>query len=99
MPINSISPTWVSEVKTKAWGDLPTADNSTISSTLSAWKGFRSLLQKSTTAGRPFTTDIVSTYSLIYTTDTNYAGGVLDVNGDIHFIPQNAIRGQKVSPS
>ncbi len=39
----------------------------------------------------------MSTYSLVYTTTNAYAGGVLAPNGDIHFIPQNANRGQKIS--
>jgi hypothetical protein len=40
----------------------------------------------------------VSTYSLV-DTSTNYVGGVLAPNGDIHFIPNGASRGQKVSAS
>jgi hypothetical protein len=38
----------------------------------------------------------VSTYSLVYTSAT-YTGGVLAPNGDIHFIPENAVVGQKIS--
>jgi hypothetical protein len=39
----------------------------------------------------------VSTYSLVYTASFAYSGGVLDTNGDIHFIPRQGNRGQKVS--
>jgi hypothetical protein len=35
---------------------------------------------------------------LVYTTATAYTAGVLAPNGDIHFIPHNANRGQKVAP-
>jgi len=40
---------------------------------------------------------VVSTYSLVYTAAAAYTGGVLAPNGDIHFIPTSAIRGQKIS--
>jgi hypothetical protein len=40
---------------------------------------------------------IVSTYSLVYTRSTAYAGGVLAPNGDIHFVPYSADRGQEIS--
>ena len=40
---------------------------------------------------------MVSTYSLVYTTTDAYTGGVLAPNGDIHFIPFVANRGQKIS--
>jgi hypothetical protein len=39
----------------------------------------------------------LSTYSLVYTTTNAYEGGVLDPNGDIHFVPFIANRGQKIS--
>jgi hypothetical protein len=35
----------------------------------------------------------------VYTTTNAYIGGVLAPNGDIHFIPHNANRGQKISRS
>lgn len=38
-----------------------------------------------------------STYSLGYTTANAYFGGVLAPNGDIHFVPYNAVVGQKIS--
>jgi len=40
----------------------------------------------------------VSTYSLLYTTNLGaYNGGVLAPNGDIHFVPHNALIGQKIN--
>jgi len=42
---------------------------------------------------------VVSTYSLVYTGEGLYRGGVLAPNGDIHFVPYNATVGQKISPS
>ena len=94
------SPNWIDEVKRKGWGTLPTANNSSIDSTLTEWYKFQSLLQKSTTPGKLFSTDIVSTYSLASTTSSgSYQGGVLAPNGDIHFVPSNANRGQKIAPN
>jgi hypothetical protein len=40
-----------------------------------------------------------STYSLIYTTFSAYSGGVIDAQGNTHFVPYNAKKGQKVSES
>jgi hypothetical protein len=42
---------------------------------------------------------VVSTYSLVYTVSSAYAGGVLSPNGDIHFIPLSSTVGQKISSS
>ena len=92
MAINSISNTWISEVKTKSWGSLATADDSSIDTALNTWAGMRSLIEKSVTSGQTFTDGIVSTYSLVYTTTNAYEGGVLPLHGDIHFIPTNATR-------
>ena len=39
----------------------------------------------------------VSIYSLVYTADAAYVGGVLAPNGDIHFVPFYATVGQKIS--
>jgi hypothetical protein len=39
----------------------------------------------------------VSTYSLVYTVANAYLGGVLAPNGDIHFVPFYANKGQKIS--
>jgi len=40
---------------------------------------------------------VVSTYSLVYTVSGAYKGGVLAPNGDIHFVPNSADRGQKIN--
>jgi hypothetical protein len=38
---------------------------------------------------------VVSTYTLVYTTSSGaYHGGILLPNGDIHFVPRSANRGQ-----
>jgi len=95
--IHNISATWQTEVKRKAWGTIPTADNSTISSDLVAWQGMRSLMEKSVTAGSTFSSTIVSTYSIINVGSPPFWGGVLAFNGDIHFVPSRATVGQKLS--
>ena len=91
------SPSWKSQVQTTLDGTLPTADNSSIGTDLVAWKKLQNLLYKSITPSSPFTTNISSTYSLVYTTTAAYGGGVLAPNGDIHFVPFNADIGQKIS--
>ena len=98
MPIYDISPTWITEVREKARGGVPTCDNSSINSTLAAWKSLKAALEKSANAGKSFDTAMVSTYSLVYT-GGSYVGGVLAPNGDIHFVPYSANRGQKISSS
>jgi len=45
-----------------------------------------------------FSAPIVSTFSLVYTTTQAYQGGVLSANGEIHFVPHQANRGQKLNP-
>ena len=95
--INIISPKWAENVQEAANGFLPAGNNSSIDSFLSAWRDFKSLLNKSVTAGSIFSNPIVSTYSLVYTASSAYSGGVLAPNGDIHFVPSSANRGQKIS--
>jgi hypothetical protein len=80
---------------------MATCDNSKISSDLSAWSAFQAALNNSIAGGVTFdnagTNGIVSTYSLVYTTTNAYYGGVLAPNGDVHFVPNDANRGQKIS--
>ena len=60
---------------------------------------FLKMLDEGVQAGQLFIDPYVSTYSLPYTAGIAYYGGVLASNGDIHFVPYSAIRGQKVSPT
>ena len=96
----NIAPRWVADTKELGWGTLPTANNSSVGSDLVAWKDFQNLLYKSVAKGKLFNTDIVSTYSLVYTNPgIAYQGGILAPNGDIHFVPYLAPVGQKISVS
>ena len=74
-----------------SYGKLPNADDSSIG--LNTWSQFKVLLDRSVVAGKLSSQDIVSTYTLAYTVANAYAGGVLDSNGDIHFIPHSAAYG------
>ena len=78
-------------------GKLPTFDNSSITTDLVAWNAFVPMLNDSVTEGSIFTTDVVSTYTLVYTLALAYCGGVLAPNGDIHFVPFSATKGQKIN--
>ena len=82
-------------------GQVPTADNSSVGTNLVAWTNLKKYLDAGVINGVPYdnnsTTGVVSTYSLVYTTSQAYSGGVLAPNGDIHFIPLGATRGQKIS--
>ena len=93
-----ISPTWTQSVLETAHGKLPYNDDSSIADDdRSEWRGFNDIIAKSVTAGKTFSTNIISTYSLVYTAANAYVGGVLAPNGDIHFVPYSANRGQKIS--
>jgi hypothetical protein len=94
--INIVSPKWAENVQDAANGVLPAGDNNSIDSSLNAWRDFKNLLNKSVTAGSVFSNPIVSTYSLVYTAAGACGGGVLAPNGDIHFVPSSANRGQKI---
>jgi hypothetical protein len=84
-------------------GSSATGDNSSIGTDLVAWNNFKKLLDKSVVGGVAYgnnnTNGIVSTYSLVYTGSFAYQAAVLAPNGDIHFIPRAADRGQKISAS
>jgi hypothetical protein len=94
----TISPSFVTDVRESTFGVMPKADNSSVGTVLCAgWRGFADIVNRSVKACKLFTTDIVSTYSLVYTVSNAYTGGVLAPNGDIHFVPFNADIGQKIS--
>jgi len=82
-------------------GSLPTADNNSIDQNLSAWRGLQALMMTGVQGEVAFDNQgvggIVSTYSLVYTRSSAYQGGVLAPDGDIHFIPGSANRGQKIN--
>jgi hypothetical protein len=82
-------------------GTVPTADNSSVGTDLYAWTNLKKQLDAGVVNGTPYannsTAGMVSTYSLVYTAASAYFGGVLDSNGDIHFVPFGANRGQKVN--
>jgi hypothetical protein len=82
-------------------GTVPTADNSSVGTDLVAWLNLKKKLDAGVVNGVPYannsTNGIVSTYSLVYTASSAYIGGVLAPNGDIHFIPNSAVRGQKIN--
>ena len=78
-----------------AHGVIPRGDANTVTDD---WLGFSLNINRSVKANSTFTTNITSTYSLVYTAGL-YTGGVLAPNGDIHFVPNSAAVGQKVSAS
>ena len=85
------------EVVEETQGQLSVADNSSISTNLAAWNETKKILDRGEAGGSLFTNPIGSTYSLVYTAFNAYYGGILAPNGDIHFVPYNANRGQKIS--
>lgn len=84
--------------KDSGTGALPFCNDSSVGTDLIAWKKFQTLLKKSVNGGTIFSKEIVSTYPLVYTKANEYLGGVLDPNGNIHFVPADAVVGQKISP-
>jgi len=91
--IYKIAPKWRSDVWITQHGQQATADQIGTST----WADFSRLLNRSATAGEVFTNPIAYTYSLLYTAASAYSGGVLASNGDIYFVPNSAVRGQKIS--
>lgn len=77
------------------YGKLPSADNNSIN--LTSWERFKSLLKRSVDAGSLIKDPVFSYFSLIYTVQEGYSGGVLAPNGDIHFIPSKAPVGFKLN--
>ena len=84
-------------------GTVPTADNSSVGTDLYAWTNLKKQLDAGVINGVPYAngnmSGMVSTFSLVYTTSSAYRGGVLAPNGDIHFVPEAGVRGQKISSS
>jgi hypothetical protein len=78
-------------------GSAPTADDGSIGTDLVAWENFQKKLQLSVNSGTTFQNQIPITMNDVYATAAAYAGAVLASNGDIHFIPYFADRGQKVN--
>ena len=80
-------------------GTLPKNNDSSVNPDLVAWKKFQTMLMKSVNGGTIFSKEVVSTYSLAFTTTAMelFGGGILDLNGNIHFVPKSAVVGQKIS--
>ena len=77
---------------------IPKEDDGSLNET--TWLQIQNTIIKSVKTGSLFSNPIINTYSLIYTSGIGtYQGGVLAPNGDIHFIPQSANRGQKINSS
>lgn len=78
-----------------------TAPASSISSDLVVWKNFKKELDSGVVKGTPLSNSgaggIVSTFSLAYTTPNAYLGGILESDGDVHFVPFSAAVGQKIN--
>ncbi len=86
-------------------GTISTSDDGSVDTDGYSWKNLqkeldRQILDNNLNVLTSFDTGFtVSTYSLVYTTTFSYFGGVLAPNGDVHFIPFDANRGQKISPT
>jgi len=79
-------------------GMLPAGDDGSIG--IDTWDDFSDMLMVSVNSGTTFSEPIVSTYVIPYTGglyDPLHRGGVLALNGDIHFIPSSARVGQKIN--
>lgn len=77
---------------------LPIADDFQIEyPDLIAWTGFKKELDYGVIGGKLFNTEITSTFSLAFTSTLAYGGGILSRDNEIHFIPSNANRGQKIT--
>lgn len=77
-------------------GQIQSMDSGTIDDTLLVWDNFSKKLDECSSSGT-LMDNVVSTFSLTYTGAALFRGGVLSLNGDIHFIPYWGARGQKIS--
>lgn len=93
-----ISPKFISDVQTVYSPGLPTFDTSSYSDA-TYLDNYTLLMNQYISAGSSIPAEVVQTYSLLYTNILAYQGGVVDVHGDIHFIPNGGEinRGQKIS--
>jgi hypothetical protein len=82
-------------------GTVPQGDTSQVGTDLVAWTNLKKELDRTVINGVPYnnnnTAGVTSTYSLVYTTFSQYYGGVLAPNGDVHFVPRSSPVGQKIS--
>lgn len=82
-------------------GTVPTADNSSVGTDLTAWNNLKKYLDAGVNNGVPYNNNNVT--GVVSTINTNFSitayGGVLSPNGDIHFIPKVPTYGMKISPS
>jgi len=83
-------------------GTVPQGDTSQVGTDLVAWTNLKKELDRTTINGVPYnnnnTSGIASTFALVNTAvGQSYRGGVLNAAGEIHFIPENAVRGQKIN--
>jgi len=82
-------------------GTVPQGDTSQVGTNLVAWTNLKKELDRTVINGVPYnnnnTAGVTSTYSLVYTTFSQYYGGVLAPNGDVHFVPRSSPVGQKIS--
>lgn len=92
----NVSEQWRQDVIIADNGIVP---NGGTSLTPKIWQDFKTIVSKSSTAGSVFDTNqaAFTTVSLVYSASGMYTGGVLDANGDVHFIPWKAAVGQKIS--
>lgn len=87
----NISPQWNRDVAAAYYG-----------STTNYWEGYSDIVRHNYTGGTIFKNPIISTYSYFGSANADnnnakYVGGVLSLNGDLHFVPYKANVGQKIS--
>ncbi len=87
----NISPQWNRDVAAAYYG-----------STTNYWEGYGDIVRHNYTGGTIFKNPTISTYSYFGSNNANearpmYAGGVLSLNGETHFVPYSASVGQKIN--
>jgi hypothetical protein len=76
---------------------LPCMDDGSFTSDALWWPEYSALINSHIASGKLFSNTSVSTYSLPYYTAEAFAAGVMALNGDIHFVPYYAAKGEKIS--
>ena len=94
-----ISQNWQDEVLETDNGVVPTGDNSSIGTDLTAWNKFSNMLERGIQAGSFSSQGIITTQSMTGITGASFSGAVLAANGDVHLVPSSASMGVKISRS
>jgi hypothetical protein len=95
---HKLSPSWRDETQRIGWPSFPSVNSSGAVANTNP-EGVLASLMAPVVVGKPFNTEIFSTYSGIHTVASApcFSGGVVSPNGELHLVPYNSNLGQKIT--